>query len=111
MILDLQRVQDITQNKAKLITAISQLFLSELPTMIEGIEQAFNEGNKKSLSNSVHKLKSALGHFATTSYYQEINALERNALQLDARQWYVDWLAAKLKLDTLVTELKLMAGL
>lgn len=111
MILDQQRVQDITQNKAKLVSALSQLFLNELPAMIDNIELSFNEGDKKSLSSAVHRLKSALGHFATASYYQEINALEHNALHFDAQQWQIDWLAAKSKLDTLTIELKLMAGL
>jgi len=111
MILDPQRVQDITRNKASLITAISQLFLSELPAMIDSIELQMEQGDQKALSNAVHRLKSALGNFANTSYYQEISALEKSALEADAQQWRANWLTAKDKLDTLSTELKQMAGL
>ncbi len=111
MILDPQRVQDITRNKAKLITALAQLFLSELPDMIDSIELSFAQGDKKALSNAVHRLKSALGNFANSSYYQEVGALEQSALVLDAAQWQMDWLTAKEKLDTLIIELKQMAGL
>tara|TARA_R110001583_G_scaffold525_1_gene4699 strand:+ start:480 stop:815 length:336 start_codon:yes stop_codon:yes gene_type:complete len=111
MILDPLRVQDITQNKAKLITALAQLFLSELPDMIGAIEHAFKQGDKKALSDNVHRLKSALGNFANSSYYQEVGALERNALEHDAAQWQQDWLTVKEKLNTLIIELKQMAGL
>jgi HPt (histidine-containing phosphotransfer) domain-containing protein len=111
MILDPLRVQDITQNKAKLITALAQLFLSELPDMIEAIERSFKDDDRKALSDNVHRLKSALGNFANSGYYQEVGALERSALEQDSRQWQQDWLAAKEKLDTLIIELKQMAGL
>jgi len=111
MILDPQRVQDITRNKTALIKTLAQLFLSELPDMIDSIELSFSQGDKKALSNAVHRPKSARGNFASSSYYQEVGALETRALELDATQWQTDWLTAKDKLDTLIIELKQMAGL
>lgn len=116
MILDQDRVRDITRGNSKLLVSISQLFLKELPDMISNIEQAYQQADRKALSIAVHRLKSALGNFVTSSYYQEFSRLESSAAENESpvvtlSDWGTDWNAAKLKLDTMIVELTEMAGI
>lgn len=116
MILDEARVQDMTRNNMKLIASISQLFLNELPDMIANIERAYNQNDCSALANAVHRLKSALGNFASKSYYDEFSQLESLALNASTEgsslaEWFAAWTATKLKLEQMVNELKSMAGI
>ena len=113
MILDHDRVRDITRNNSMLIASISQLFLAELPDMIKCIEDAYQQTDREGLTSAIHRLKSALGNFVTSSYYQEFSGLEiaasSNSITLHDN-WLMKWNVAKPKLDTLVLELKEMVG-
>ncbi len=116
MILDQDRVQDMTRNNTKLIVSISQLFLDELPDMIASIEHAYDQNDSSGLANAVHRLKSALGNFASKSYYNEFSHLETLALNATPRsdslmEWFTSWTMAKQKLEQMVIELKSMAGI
>lgn len=116
MILDHDRVSDITRGNSKLLVSISQLFLNELPDMISNIEDAHEQADRQALVNAVHRLKSALGNFVTSNYYQEFSRLETSAAEnkspvVPLGDWRTDWNAAKPKLDTMIIELTEMAGI
>jgi HPt (histidine-containing phosphotransfer) domain-containing protein len=116
MILDHDRIRAITRGNSKLLMSISQQFLNELPDMISDIEKAYQQADHKALVNAVHRLKSTLGNFATSNYYQEFSHLEKSAAENKSPvapfgEWRTDWSAAKLKLDTLIVELTVIAGI
>ena len=113
MILDEQRLRDITRNKPALITSISQLFIDELPDMLQSVDDAYTKGERDELAQAVHRLKSALGNFATQEYYRDISGLE--ALAKESGEplslWREKWDTVTLKLQLLENELKDIAGL
>jgi HPt (histidine-containing phosphotransfer) domain-containing protein len=116
MILDHDRVREITRGNSKLLVSISQQFLNDLPDMISDVEKAYQQADHKALLSAVHRLKSALGNFASCSYYQEFSRLEKSATEnkspvVQLADWSTDWNAAKLKLDTMIVELTEMAGI
>ncbi|CAA0091302.1 Uncharacterised protein [Zhongshania aliphaticivorans] len=116
MIIDRNRMRSMTKNNQKLISTVSQLFLNELPDMILNIEHAYQAANRDELANAVHRLKSGLGNFVTSDYYQEFSYIEMIArdnkppiVPLD--KWFDEWDHTKSKLDILSAELKEMAGI
>ena len=111
MILDEARVRDITHNKPALIATIAQLFLSELPEMTDEIDRVLAQGDRKQLSSSVHRIKSALGNFSSKAFYDEVAELETNAQCQDLSEWTTQWQAAKDKLGQMSDELKVLAGI
>jgi HPt (histidine-containing phosphotransfer) domain-containing protein len=116
MILDQDRVSDITRGNSKLLVSISQLFINELPDMISDIESAYQQADRKALVSAVHRLKSASGNFVTSDYYQEFSHLESSAAEnkspvVPLGDWSTDWNTAKVKLNTLIVELTEMAGI
>lgn len=113
MILDEQRLRDITRNKPALITSISQLFIDELPDMLQSVDDAYTKGERDELAQAVHRLKSALGNFATQEYYRDISGLEAMAKESGEplSLWREKWDTASLKLQLLENELKDIAGL
>ncbi|WP_269618077.1 Hpt domain-containing protein [Zhongshania sp. BJYM1] len=116
MILDHDRVQDLTRNNTKLIASISQLFLAELPDMIRSVEKAYEQSDRKSLSIAIHRLKSAVGNFAVKSFYEQFSRLEllalgNNAPVMPLSDWLNEWDTTKAQLNTMVIELKDMAGI
>lgn len=113
MILDEQRLRDITRNKPALITSISQLFIDELPDMLQSVDDAYTKGERDELAQAVHRLKSALGNFATQEYYRDISGLEAMAKESGEplSLWREKWDTVTLKLQLLENELKDIAGL
>jgi HPt (histidine-containing phosphotransfer) domain-containing protein len=116
MILDHDRVREITRGNSKLLVSMSQLFLNELPDMISSIENAYQQADRKELVSAAHRLKSALGIFVTSNYYKEVSRLETSAAEnkspvVPLVDWRTDWNAVKLKLDTMIVELTEMAGI
>ncbi len=113
MILDEQRLRDITRNKPALISSISSLFISELPDMCASIDSAIEQKDRDALSQAIHRMKSALGNFACADFYQEFSSLEAQAKnnQLSLDDWLANWQQAKIRLDQLQCELKDIAGL
>ena len=116
MILDQQRVQDITQGNSKLLISLSQLFLGELPAMITDIETAYYQSDRQGTARAVHRLKSAVGNFVTSTYYQEVSQLEialtgNKDSAITLSDWLIEWNKAKLKLETMTVELQEMAGI
>lgn len=104
-VLDEQRIRDITRNKVTLIRSLSELFARELPGMLAGINAAHSDGDRSALAQAVHKLKSALGNFATPEFYQEVATLEQSAHDGDLAQWLDDWTLTRARLDTLMQQL------
>lgn len=111
MLIDAQRVQDVTLNRPDLLATVTEIFLKELPDMLSEIEQAIQQTEMETVSKAVHRLKSALGNFSTKAYYSEISALELSALEQDIDTWQLQWSPAKEKLSTLTMQLKELAGL
>ena len=107
-VLDEHRIRDITHNKISLIHSLSELFARELPGMLAGINAAHSDGDRESLAQAVHKLKSALGNFATAEFYQEVADLEQSAHHQDMSRWQDDWLAIREKLDILMQQLDML---
>ena len=107
-LLDEHRIRDITRNKASMIRSLSELFARELPGMLAGINAARSDGDRDALAQAVHKLKSALGNFATGEFYQEVANLEHNAHQQDLELWQADWLSTRESLDSLMQQLDLL---
>lgn len=116
MILDHDRVQNMTRNSTKLLVSISQLFLKELPNIIADLELAYEQGDRKCLANAVHKLKSAVSNFAVKGYYDQLSRVELLALGsnppvMPLSDWLNEWDTTKLQLEEMVVELKDMAGI
>ncbi len=113
MILDEQRLRDITRNKPALITNISQLFIDELPDMRASINSALQQGNREALAQTTHRMKSALGNFACADFYREFTELEMRATSSDVtlEQWSSEWQHIEGKVEQLLQELKDMADL
>lgn len=116
MIIDHHRVNEITRNNSKLLKSISQLFFNELPDMIKAVDTAYQQNDRQSIAKAIHRLKSALGNFVNSEYYKEFSQLEASASGMTApvihlNEWLSQWEKAKLDLETLVVDLKEMAGI
>ena len=71
------------------------------------------KGERDELAQAVHRLKSALGNFATQEYYRDISGLEAMAKESGEplSLWREKWDTVTLKLQLLENELKDIAGL
>lgn len=111
MVLDKVRLNDITRNNPALLRSLAQLFLNELPDMLKDIEDAAANDDSEGLAQSVHRLKSALGNFATGHFYQEIAELEGLAGAPSSAPWQTQWSSSRARLDQLTEELQQVAEL
>ncbi|AKH69151.1 signal transduction histidine kinase [Spongiibacter sp. IMCC21906] len=109
MILDKNRLSDITRGNQGLMQSIVRLFLDELPEMLSDIDNARGLRDPQKLSQAIHRLKSALGNFVHTAYYQEVAVLESLAITLPFEQWETQWQAKREQLDQLISELNEIA--
>ena len=83
MILDEARLREITRNKPALMATLAKLFLDEFPSMVDGIEECYRTADRQAVSHAVHRMKSALGNFATREFYDAFATLESSAMTQD----------------------------
>lgn len=105
MILDEDRLKEITRDKPALMSTLAKLFIDELPSMLDGIESSFASGDREAISQAVHRVKSALGNFSNREFYKAFTELEANAKRQDLDAWHLDWQRKREKLDQLCQEL------
>ena len=111
MLIDPQRLEDITRGKPELIASLAQMFLGELPQMLDSIEAARDTDSRESLAEQVHRLKSAIGNFASAAFYNQIAQLEKQARAEDSDRWSDHWQECLRDLQRFSDELKLFAGI
>ncbi|WP_022957991.1 Hpt domain-containing protein [Spongiibacter tropicus] len=109
MILDEARLREITRNKPALMATLAKLFLDEFPSMVDGIEECYRTADRQAVSHAVHRMKSALGNFATREFYDAFATLESSAMTQDLDAWHLDWQRKREKLDQLRQELGQLA--
>ena len=105
MILDEARLREITRNKPALMATLAKLFLDEFPSMVDGIEECYRTADRQAVSRAVHRMKSALGNFATREFYDAFATLESSVMTQDLDAWHLDWQRKREKLDQLCQEL------
>lgn len=106
MILDENRLGEITRNKTALMSSLAQLFLDEFPAMVDGVEESFSAADRTAIAQAIHRLKSALGNFVSRDFYEAFATLEASAQQQDLAAWHLDWQRKREKLDQLCQELQ-----
>jgi len=70
-------VLEAFDNDWEFLTSSIELFISEYPGMLQGIQQAVDEGNNNDLERSAHALKGMLGNFRAKTAAKTALSLER----------------------------------
>ena len=78
---DLKQLEELSGGSKDFIIEIISVFISEVPSQVEDIKNAFTQDNMEDLASNAHKLKPSidlLGINAITQDIRSIEAIARN---------------------------------
>jgi len=93
--LDRAAILERMEGSQELMTELIQLFLGEVPYLVETMRKTLNEGDMQELGRSAHSLKGAASNFSAHETVMVAAQLEYDAKNGDAE-------SAKASLSTLV---------
>lgn len=79
MIINLSYLEEITGGDTTMILEMLDLFIRDIPTQIQNIQEFYNSDDIESLGKEAHKLKPTLQYIGLTGMFEDIKEVEHIA--------------------------------
>lgn len=103
--LDRESVLGAIGDDPELLAEVTGMFLQELPSMIQAVEQAIEASDAEALERAAHKLKGAAKIFATSHVVEALQKLENHGHMRELGEVTQLWAETRPRLDALAKQL------